>query len=50
VFGDITAFEEAVKLIIQRLTFDYDKNVSMFETNIRMMGQVDLSISCKVLD
>ncbi|XP_067622052.1 ER degradation-enhancing alpha-mannosidase-like protein 3 isoform X2 [Eurosta solidaginis] len=36
--GDLDEFEKAVKLIIQDVQFDSDIIVSVFETNIRMIG------------
>lgn len=38
VLGDITEFERAVRLIIRDVSFDTDVIVSVFETNIRMVG------------
>ncbi|KAJ8669869.1 hypothetical protein QAD02_001128 [Eretmocerus hayati] len=38
VMGDIGEFEKAVKLVIRDVTFDTDVIVSLFETNIRMLG------------
>ena len=38
--GDIEEFENAVKLVIKDVTFDSDIIVSLFETNIRMLGWV----------
>nr|XP_016936249.1 ER degradation-enhancing alpha-mannosidase-like protein 3 isoform X1 [Drosophila suzukii] len=36
--GDFTEFEHAVKLVIRDVQFDSDIIVSVFETNIRMVG------------
>uniref|UniRef100_A0A1B6C508 alpha-1,2-Mannosidase n=1 Tax=Clastoptera arizonana TaxID=38151 RepID=A0A1B6C508_9HEMI len=38
VLGDLTEFEHAVKLIIRDVNFDTDIVVSVFETNIRVLG------------
>ncbi|XP_031780380.1 ER degradation-enhancing alpha-mannosidase-like protein 3 [Nasonia vitripennis] len=38
VIGDLEEFENAVKLVIKDVTFDTDVIVSLFETNIRMLG------------
>ncbi|XP_043472173.1 ER degradation-enhancing alpha-mannosidase-like protein 3 isoform X2 [Leptopilina heterotoma] len=38
VLGDFEEFENAVKLVIKDVTFDTDVIVSLFETNIRMLG------------
>lgn len=38
--GDLKEFEDAVKLVIKDVTFDTDVIVSLFETNIRMLGYV----------
>ncbi|CAG9860867.1 unnamed protein product [Phyllotreta striolata] len=37
-FGDLEEFESAVKLVIDDVTFDNDVVVSVFETNIRVLG------------
>jgi mannosidase alpha-like ER degradation enhancer 3 len=36
--GNIKEFENAVKLVIKDVTFDTDVIVSLFETNIRVLG------------
>lgn len=36
--GDLEEFEHAVKLVIKDVQFDNDIIVSVFETNIRMIG------------
>lgn len=36
--GDFEEFENAVKLVIENVSFDNDIIVSVFETNIRMIG------------
>ena len=36
--GDLEEFERAVKLVIKDVSFDTDIAVSVFETNIRMVG------------
>nr|CAD7438420.1 unnamed protein product [Timema bartmani] len=38
VIGDLEEFEHAVKLIVRDVTFDNDVVVSVFETNIRVLG------------
>lgn len=38
VIGDYDEFERAVKLVIDNVKFDSDIVVSVFETNIRMVG------------
>ncbi|KAJ8895378.1 hypothetical protein PR048_000710 [Dryococelus australis] len=38
VLGDLQEFERAVKLVIRDVTFDSDVIVSVFETNIRVLG------------
>ncbi|XP_033219638.1 ER degradation-enhancing alpha-mannosidase-like protein 3 isoform X2 [Belonocnema kinseyi] len=38
VLGDFEEFENAVRLVIRDVTFDTDVIVSLFETNIRMLG------------
>jgi len=38
ILGDIEEFERAVKLVIKDVQFDNDIIVSVFETNIRMVG------------
>lgn len=38
VLGDLEEFEHAVKLIIKDVSFDNDVVVSVFETNIRVLG------------
>ncbi|KAF2349551.1 Glycoside hydrolase family 47 [Trinorchestia longiramus] len=38
VLGDMTEFEKAVRLIIRDVSFDTDVIVSVFETNIRILG------------
>ena len=38
VLGDLTEFEHAVRLIIRDVSFDSDIVVSVFETNIRVLG------------
>nr|BAN20892.1 mannosyl-oligosaccharide alpha-1,2-mannosidase, putative [Riptortus pedestris] len=38
VLGDLAEFEHAVKLVIRDVTFDSDVTVSVFETNIRVLG------------
>lgn len=38
VLGDIEEFEHAVKLVIKDVSFDSDIVVSVFETNIRVLG------------
>ncbi|RZF46376.1 hypothetical protein LSTR_LSTR007909 [Laodelphax striatellus] len=38
ILGDITEFEHAVKLVMSGVSFDNDVVVSVFETNIRVLG------------
>lgn len=38
VIGDYDEFENAVKLVVDSVSFDSDIIVSVFETNIRMIG------------
>ncbi|XP_043278333.1 ER degradation-enhancing alpha-mannosidase-like protein 3 [Venturia canescens] len=38
VLGDLGEFENAVRLVVRDVTFDTDVIVSLFETNIRMLG------------
>lgn len=38
ILGDLEEFESAVKLVIKHVQFDSDIIVSVFETNIRMVG------------
>lgn len=38
IIGDFDEFEHAVKLVIDNVSFDSDIIVSVFETNIRMVG------------
>lgn len=38
VLGDFSEFSRAIKLVIKDVTFDQDIIVSVFETNIRMLG------------
>ncbi|XP_063837448.1 ER degradation-enhancing alpha-mannosidase-like protein 3 [Ostrinia nubilalis] len=38
VMGDFSEFNNAIKLVIKDVTFDHDIIVSVFETNIRMLG------------
>lgn len=38
ILGDLEEFERAVKLVIKDVQFDNDIIVSVFETNIRMVG------------
>lgn len=38
ILGDLEEFERAVKLVIKDVKFDSDIIVSVFETNIRMVG------------
>ncbi|XP_047524243.1 ER degradation-enhancing alpha-mannosidase-like protein 3 [Pieris napi] len=38
VMGDFSEFSRAIKLVIHDVTFDHDIIVSVFETNIRMIG------------
>jgi ER degradation enhancer, mannosidase alpha-like 1 len=42
VLGDTDEFEKAVQLVINSVTFDSDVVVSVFETNIRVLGYVVL--------
>lgn len=38
ILGDLEEFEHAIKLVIKDVTFDNDVIVSVFETNIRVLG------------
>ncbi|KAH9628036.1 hypothetical protein HF086_018011 [Spodoptera exigua] len=38
VLGDFSEFSRAIKLVIKDVTFDHNIVVSVFETNIRMLG------------
>lgn len=38
ILGDLEEFEHAVKLVINNVSFDSDIVVSVFETNIRVLG------------
>lgn len=38
IIGDYDEFEKAVKLVVDNVKFDNDIIVSVFETNIRMIG------------
>ncbi|CAG5008123.1 unnamed protein product [Parnassius apollo] len=38
VMGDFSEFSRAVRLVVRDVTFDHDIIVSVFETNIRMLG------------
>lgn len=38
VMGDTQEFERGVKLVIDNVSFDHDVAVSVFETNIRVVG------------
>ena len=38
VLGEVELFEDAVRLVIKDVSFDTDVVVSVFETNIRMLG------------
>ena len=38
VLGDVENFENAVRLVIRDVSFDNDVVVSVFETNIRVLG------------
>lgn len=38
VLGDFSEFSRAMKLVIEDVSFDQDIIVSVFETNIRMLG------------
>jgi mannosidase alpha-like ER degradation enhancer 3 len=38
VLGDLEEFEHAVQLVLSDVTFDSDVIVSVFETNIRVLG------------
>jgi len=42
VLGDVDAFERAVRLVIEDVSFDTDVVVSVFETNIRVLGSVSI--------
>jgi mannosidase alpha-like ER degradation enhancer 3 len=38
ILGDLDEFERGVRLVIEHVTFDHDIVVSVFETNIRVVG------------
>ena len=38
VLGELDEFEHAVNLVIDNVSFDTDVVVSVFETNIRVLG------------
>lgn len=38
VLGDIEEFDRALRLVVRDVSFDHDVVVSVFETNIRMVG------------
>lgn len=38
VLGEVEEFEKAVRLVVQDVSFDNDVVVSVFETNIRVLG------------
>jgi mannosidase alpha-like ER degradation enhancer 3 len=40
VLGDLEEFEHAVQLVLRDVSFDNDVVVSVFETNIRVLGYV----------
>jgi len=40
ILGDLEEFEKAVQLVIRDVSFDQDIVVSVFETNIRVLGGV----------
>lgn len=40
IIGDLEEFEHVVKMVIRDVQFDTDVIVSVFETNIRMIGFV----------
>ena len=42
--GNVTELEKAVKLVIRDVKFDTDVVVSVFETNIRVLGYVWFNI------
>lgn len=38
ILGDLEEFESAIKLVVKDVSFDQDIIVSVFETNIRVLG------------
>jgi mannosidase alpha-like ER degradation enhancer 1 len=44
--GNTTEFKKGVKWVIENVNFDKDLNVSVFETNIRVLGGL---LSCHLL-
>ena len=42
--GDIDEFEKGMRLLLDRLSFNQDVNVSVFETNIRVLGNYSIVI------
>jgi mannosidase alpha-like ER degradation enhancer 3 len=49
VFGNVTEFQRALKLVIRDVSFDRNLVVSTFETNIRVLGGL-LAAHALVLD
>ncbi|PSN33488.1 hypothetical protein C0J52_15395 [Blattella germanica] len=47
VLGDLEEFEHAVKLVVKDVSFDNDVIVSVFETNIRVLGYINLRYGLK---
>lgn len=46
--GNYTEFEQSAHRIINVLNFDLDKNVSVFETTIRVLGGLISSHYCAI--
>lgn len=44
VLGDLEEFDHAVKLIVKDVSFDNDVVVSVFETNIRVLGYLNVNL------
>ena len=44
VLGKLDEFETAIRLVLEQTSFDTNVVVSVFETNIRMLGYVWLNI------
>ena len=50
ILGEVDLFEKAVRNVMRDVSFDNDVVVSVFETNIRVMGSVPISnVSLAVL-
>jgi len=45
VFGDKEKFENAVRLVIDNVSFDVDSKIQVFEVNIRVLGALVSTIT-----